>query len=85
MSNECTSNLNAKVFVVPLECATGELGPVVGVDPVLDPKSIDDGLDELDCGLLVYLDHNGHFRSLGEFVDGDVEIPVPSDFPGKWS
>jgi hypothetical protein len=27
----------------------------------------------------------GCFRPLGEFVDGDIEIPVPSDGPGEWS
>jgi hypothetical protein len=50
-----------------------------------DPKPTDDEFDELDCGLLVDFDHGGHFRPLGEFVDDDVEIPVPSDDPGKRS
>jgi hypothetical protein len=51
---------------------------------VWDPKPVDDGLDELDCRLLVDLDHRGHFRPVGEFVDGDIEVPVPSDGPGNW-
>jgi hypothetical protein len=42
-------------------------------------------LINLDCGLLIDLDHRGCFRPLGEFVDGDIEIPVPSDGPGEWS
>jgi hypothetical protein len=66
-----------------LECAAGELGLVVCDDLVWDPKPTDDRLDELDCILLVDLDHMGCFRPLGEFVDGDIEIPVPSDGPGK--
>jgi hypothetical protein len=34
--------------------------------------------------LLVDFDHRGHFRPLGEFVNGDVEIPAPSDDLEKW-
>jgi hypothetical protein len=49
------------------------------------PKPIDDGLDELDYGLLVDLDHRGRFWPHGELVDGNVEIPVPCDGPGKRS
>jgi hypothetical protein len=62
-----------------LECAADELGPIVSDDPVRDTKPADDGLDKINCGLLIDLDHKGRFRSLGEFVDGDIEIPIPSD------
>jgi hypothetical protein len=79
VSNGGTTDFYAKIFIVPLECAAGELGPVVSDDHVQDPKPTDDGLDKLDCRLLIDLDHMGHFRPLGEFVDGDIEIPVPSD------
>jgi hypothetical protein len=85
MSNRCIADLDANVLAVPLKCAAGKLGPVVGDDPIRDSKSTDDGLDKLDCGLLVDLDHKDRFRPLGEFVDGDLEIPVPSDALGKWS
>jgi hypothetical protein len=84
MGNGLITDLYAQIFAVPLEGATSKLGPVVGDDPVRDPKSAYDGLDELDCGLLVDVDHRGRFRPLGEFVDGDVEEPVPSDGAGKW-
>jgi hypothetical protein len=67
-----------------LECDDDGLGPVVSDDTVLDPKPIDDGLDKLDCGLLIDLDYRGRFRSLVEFVDDDIEILVPSDGSGKW-
>jgi hypothetical protein len=67
-----------------LECAAGELGPIVSNDTIRDPKPADDGLEKLNCGLLIYLDHKGRFRSFGEFVDGNIEIPVASDGPGKW-
>jgi hypothetical protein len=84
VSNGGIADFYAKIFIVPLECTAGELGPIVSDDPVQDPKPADDGLDKLDCGLLIDLDNRGCFRSLGEFVDGDIEIPEPSDGPGKW-
>jgi hypothetical protein len=79
MSNRRVANLDAKIFTVPLEGTTSKLGPIVCDDPVWDLKSAYDGLDELYYGLLVDYDHFGCFRPLGEFVDGDVEEPVPSD------
>jgi hypothetical protein len=84
VSNGRIAIFNATIFTVLLECAASELGPVVKDDPVWDSKPADDGLDELDCILLIDLDHRGRFRPLGEFVDGDIEIPVPSNGPGKW-
>jgi hypothetical protein len=71
MSNRCIADLDAKVLTVPLESTASGLGPVVSDDPIWDPKSVGDGLDELDYGLLVNLDHMGCFGPLGEFVDGD--------------
>jgi hypothetical protein len=84
VSNGRTANLDAKIFTVPMECTAGELGPVVSDDLVYDPESTDDRLDELDCRLFVDFDHRGRFRPLGEFVNGNVEIPIPSDGLGKW-
>jgi hypothetical protein len=84
MGNRRIADLYAQIFAVPLEGVTSKLGPIVGDDPVRDSKSAYDGLDELDCGLLVDVDHRGCFRPLGEFVDGDLEEPVPSDGAGKW-
>jgi hypothetical protein len=83
-SNGGIANFYVKIFTVPLKCAAYELGPVVSDDPIRDPKPVDDGLDKLDCGLLIDLDHIGRFQPLGEFVDGDIEISVPSDGSGKW-
>jgi hypothetical protein len=74
MSNGRIAYLVAKILAVSLERTAGELGPVVGDDPVQDPKPTDDGLDELDCRLLVDLDHRGYFWALGELIDGDVQI-----------
>jgi hypothetical protein len=84
MSNRSISNFYAKIFTILLECTAGELGFVISDDPIQNPKLADDGLDELDCRLLVDLDRRGRFRPLGEFVDDDVEILVPFDGPGKW-
>jgi hypothetical protein len=61
MSNGGISNFYAKIFTVPLECATGELGPIVSDDPIQGPKPADGGLNKLDCGLLIDLDHRGRF------------------------
>jgi hypothetical protein len=79
------ADLDAKILAVSLKGATGELGPVVGDDPIQDPKPADDGLDKFDCGLLIDLDHRGCFRPLGELVDGDVQIPESSDGYGEWT
>jgi hypothetical protein len=84
MSNRCVANLDAKIFAVPLEGTTSKLGPIISDDPVWDPKSVYDGLDEFHYGLLVGFDHWGCSRSLGEFIDGNIEEPVPSDGTGKW-
>jgi hypothetical protein len=85
VSNRGVTDFYAKIFTIPLECAAGELGPVVSDDPVWDPKPVDDGLDKLDYGLLIDLDHMDHLWSLGEIIYGDIERAVPSDSPGKWS
>jgi hypothetical protein len=83
MSNRCIANLDAKIFIVPLEGTASKLGPIVGDDPIWDPKSVYDGLDEFHYRLLVDFDHWCCFRPLGEFVDDDVEEPVPSDSAGN--
>jgi hypothetical protein len=85
VSNEHIANFYAKIFTVPLECTTGELGPILSDDHVQDPKPTNDGLDKLDCRLLVDLDHRGRFWPLDEFVDGDIEILVPSDNLREWT
>jgi hypothetical protein len=84
VSNGSIVKFYVKIFTVFLECTTAELGPIVSDDPIREPKPTDDGLDELDCRLLVDLDHMGCFRPLGKFIDDDIEIPVPFDGPGKW-
>jgi hypothetical protein len=83
VSNGGIADFYAKIFTIPLECTAGKLGLIVSDDPVWDPKPVDDRLDKLDYGLLIDLDHSGRFRPLGEFVDGDIEIPIPFDGPGK--
>jgi hypothetical protein len=85
VSNERIADLDAKVFAVSLECIAGKLGPITSDDSVWDPKPANNGLDKVDCGLLVDFDHRDRFRPLGKFVDGYVEILVPSDGPGKRS
>jgi hypothetical protein len=84
MSNRVIVNLDAKIFTVPLEGTASKLGPIIGDDPTWDLESTYDGLDEFHCGLLVDFDHWGCCRPLGEFVDGDIEEPIPSNGTGKW-
>jgi hypothetical protein len=69
MSNRHIADLNTKILAVTLKRTTGELGPIVGDDPVRGPKPADDGLD---CRFLVDLEHRGCFWPLGELVDSDV-------------
>jgi hypothetical protein len=83
MSNGHIADLDVKILTVSLKCAAGELAPVVSDDPVQDPKPTDDGLNKLDYGLLVDLDHRGCFRPLGELVDGDVQILKSCNGPGE--
>jgi hypothetical protein len=84
VSNGRIANLDAKIFTVPLECITSELGPIVSDHPVQDTDLVDDRLDEVECSLSIDFDHRGRFQPLGDFVDGDVDIPVPFDSSGKW-
>jgi hypothetical protein len=84
MSNRRVANLDAKVFALSLDGVVGKLGPNVSYDSVRDPKPVGDRLDELDYELLVDIDHRAHFQPLSEFIDGNVEVPVPSDSPGEW-
>jgi hypothetical protein len=81
MSNGRIADLNAKILTISLKHATGELGPDVSEYPVQDLKPVDDGLNKLDCGLVIDLDHRGCFRPLGELVDSDVQIPEFTDGP----
>jgi hypothetical protein len=84
MSNRGIANLDAKILAVPLEGTASKLGPIVGDDPIWDPKSAYDGLDEFHYGLLIDFDHWDCFRPLGELVDGNIEEPEPSDGARKW-
>jgi hypothetical protein len=55
MSNRCIANLDVKIFAVPLEGTASKLGPIVGDDPIWNPKSAYDGFDEFhsDCLLIL--------------------------------
>jgi hypothetical protein len=68
-----------------LEEPTCKLGPVVRNDMAWDLKSTDNRLEESDGSTLGDVDHRGGLWPLGELVDGDEEVPVPTDGPRKWS
>jgi hypothetical protein len=83
MRNRCIVNFDAKILAISSERVAGELRLVVGDDPVQDPKPADNGLDKLDYGLLVDLDHRAYFWPLGELVNGDIHIPKSTDGAGE--
>jgi hypothetical protein len=85
VGHRCKAELGADALVVFLEDLTCKLGSVVRNDIVWDPKSTNDGLEEGDSGTLGDVDHKGGLWPLGELVDGDEEVSVPANGPGKWS
>jgi hypothetical protein len=85
MSHGREAELGANALAILLEDPTCKLGSVVCNDTAWDPKSIDDGIEEGDSSTLGDVDHRGGLWPLGELVDGDEEVPVPANGPGKWS
>jgi hypothetical protein len=81
----CEAELGADAFIVPLKDPTCKLGPVVCNDMTWNPESADNQLEEGDSSALGDADHKGGFRPLGELVNSDKEVLVPTDSPGKWS
>jgi hypothetical protein len=85
VGHRCDADLCADAFTILLKDPTCKLGPVVCNDMTWDPKSADDRLEEGDSSALGDANHRGGFRLLGELVNGDKEVPVPADSPGKRS
>jgi hypothetical protein len=85
MGHRCKAEPGADAFAVLLEDPACKLGPVVCNDTTWDPESADDRLEESDGSALGDADHRGGFRPFGELVNGDKEVLVPADSPGKWS
>jgi hypothetical protein len=81
----CEAELGDDALVILLKDSTCKLGSIVRNDTVWDPKSTDDGLEEGDSGTLGDVDHRGGLWPLGEFVDGNEEVPVPAKGAEKWS
>jgi hypothetical protein len=81
----CEAELGTDVLAIFLKDPTCKLGPVVCNDMAWDPESTDDRLEEGDSSTLGNVDHRGGLWPLGELVDGDKEVPVAADGPGKWS
>jgi hypothetical protein len=83
MSKGRIVDLDAKILIVSLKRVAGELGPVVVDDPVRDPEPTDDGLDKLDCGLLIDLDHEVAFGHLVNLSIATYRYRNPSMAPGN--
>jgi hypothetical protein len=85
MINRHIADFDTKILAISLEHTTDKPGHVVSDDPIRDPKPVNDGLYELDCRLLVDLDHRGCFRPPDELVYGDVLILESFDDPREWT
>jgi hypothetical protein len=85
VSHGCKAELGADALAIFLKDPTCKLGLVVCNDTTWDPKSTDDRLEEGDSSTLGDADHRGGLWPLGELVDGDKEVPVAADSPGKRS
>jgi hypothetical protein len=85
VGHECEAELGADVLAIFLKDPTCKLGPIVCNDTTWDPESIVDRLEEGDSSTLGNVDHRGGLWPLGELADGDKEVPVAADGPGKWS
>jgi hypothetical protein len=85
MSHGCIAELGADALAILLEEPTCKLGPIVRNDTAWDPKSTDNRPEESNSSTLGDVDHRGGLWPLGELVDGDEEVPVPVNGPGKWS
>jgi hypothetical protein len=81
----CKAELGANALTIFLKDPTCKLGSIFRNDTVWDPKSTDYGLEEGNSGTLGDVDHRGGLWPLGELVDGDEEVPLPANSPGKWS
>lgn len=58
---------------------------VVGDDTVGDPKAANNPMDEVDHGVGGDRDDKNNFHPLSEFIDGDVDVLVPSYCSGEGS
>jgi hypothetical protein len=82
MSHRRKAELGADALAILLEEPTCKLGPVVRNDTAWDPKSTDNRPEKSNGSTLGDVDHRGGLWPLGE-LDGDKEVPVPADGPGK--
>jgi hypothetical protein len=85
MSHRREAVLGVDALAILLEKPTCKLGPVVRNDMASDPKYTDNRLEESNSSTLGDVDHKGGLWPLGELVDGDKEVPVPTDGPREWS
>jgi hypothetical protein len=85
MSHRREAELCADALTILLEKPTCKLGPIVRNDIAWDPKSTDNRLEESNSSTLGDVDHRSGLWPLSELVNGDKEVPVPADGPGKWS
>ena len=78
MCHRSEADVYSSVLAEFLELFRGEVTAVVGDDAVGNPESAGDHLEEIDnCGGALICDRHC-FDPLGEFIDGDKQMSVPS-------
>ena len=77
MGNGDVFNGDAPVFAEVPKMMADKRGSEVGDDAVRETESMDDIFEKLDCLLCSSQDKRFVLDPLGEFVDGDVDVPEP--------
>ena len=75
MGNGDVFNGDASVFAKVRKMVAGKRGSEVGDDAIRGTESMDNVFKELDCFLCGSRDKRFVLDPLGEFVDGDIDIP----------
>ena len=75
MGNRNIFNRDAPVFAEVPKMMAGKSCPEVGDDAVQETESVYDVLKELDCFFSSSCDEWFVLDPLGEFIDGDLDIP----------
>ena len=75
MGNGDVFNEDAPVFAEVPKMVASKRGSKVGDDAVRETESMDNVFEELDCFLCGSRDKRFVLDPLGEFVDGDIDVP----------